>query len=430
MKLVRVLHHRDFALLWGGQALSNVGNSMFPVALALLVLDRAGAQGLGVVLAVQTLALGAGAVAAAALGDRWRRTRTMAGGDLMRMAAVAAIAAVPRDFPLAGVAGLVVVVGIGEGVFQPAFGAVVPKVVPDDSLQQANALTSFSVHTAAIFGPALAGVSTAAWGARATLWVDAATFLVSLGTLIGIREAAFSGGQARTAAPGLRGALRSTAGEVREGVAAVLARRWIAVTMASVTAVTMFAAAPTLVLLPIVARARLGGDSAYGAVLAAAGVGAVLGALVAARGTSRRPGLVAIGFSMLNAASMAGLALLPLPGVMVTWALAGLGVTAFNVLWVTALQRDVPEQVLGRVMALDWLGSTCFMPLGYLLAGSVAQSVGTRTLLLSATAITLVVTPLPLLSRGTVDFATAPAPTGGPVGADASDSVSAAPDPR
>jgi MFS family permease len=403
----RALAHRDFALLWSGQALSNIGNMMLPVTLGLLVLSRGGGvTELGLVLAAQTVALGLGAVVATAVGDRWRRTRTMAVADVMRIVAVVGLAAAPHDLALAWIVGLVVVIGIGEGLFQPAFGAVVPKVVPTHLLQPANGLTSLSIDVATIAGPAIAGVCAAVWGVRATLWIDAATFVVSLATLISIREAAVAAGQ--RAVTGLRGAVTTMAVDLREGVAAVVKRRWLVSTIGSVTAVTMVAAAPSLVLLPVVAQDRLGGGDAYGAVLAAAGVGSLLGSVIASRVRTSRPGLVAFGFSTLNAVSMAGLALLPLPGVMVSWALAGLGVTAFNVLWITALQRDVPQEVLGRVLALDWLGSTCFMPLGFLLAGTIVHTIGNVPLLLGAALFTLVVTPLPLLVRGAARFATPP----------------------
>lgn len=401
-----MLTRRDFALLWSGQTLSNVGNQMLPVALAVLVLSRGhGVKALGLVLAAQTVALGVGALAATAVGDRWRRTRTMAVADTARVLAVAGVAALPRGAPILALVLLVLVTGVGEGLFQPAYQAVVPRVVPGEALQAANGLTAFSVHAATIAGPALAGVLCAAWGPSVTLWVDVGTFLVSLGTLVSIREPV-PPREAREVTPGLGQAVRAMGVDLRDGVHAVLVRRWLAATIGSVTLVTMLAAAPTLLLLPVIARQRLGGDGGYGAVLSATGVGAVVGSVLAVRLRTRRPGLVAICFSVLNAVSMAGLAVLNLPGVMVAWAVAALGVTTFNVLWITALQRDVPDHLLGRVMALDWLGSTCFMPIGYLLAGPVVGALGARPLLWGAAVLTVVVTPLPLLVRGGTTFST------------------------
>lgn len=403
------LAQRDFALLWSGQALSNIGDQMLPVALALLVLARGqGVKALGIVLAAQAVALGLGAVTAAAVGDRWRRTRTMAIADTIRVLAVAGIAASPHDAPLSAVVLLVVILGVGEGLFQPAYQAVVPRLVPPEAIRSANGLTAFSVHAATIAGPALAGLCSAALGPRAALFADAGTFAVSLGTLVFIRESA----SACHDAPQPRGAMRGMMLDLREGASAVIARRWVAATIGCVTVVATLAAAPALVLLPVIARERLGGDGGYGAVLSAAGVGALVGSVLVTRIRTSRPGLVAISFSMLNAAAMAGLALLPLPGVIATWALAGLGVTVFNVLWITALQRDVPDRLLGRVMALDWLGSTCFMPLGYLLAAPAIDLVGTAHLLVGAALLTLVVTPLPLLVRGGPTFSSEP-PRGG-----------------
>jgi hypothetical protein len=77
----------------------------------------------------------------------------------------------------------------------------------------------------------------------------------------------------------------------------------------------------------------------------------------------------------------------PLPAVAVGVALAlsfG-GVNAANAIWHTVLQANVPADALSRVSSYDWLISLVFMPLGFILAGPLAEAIGLdRTLLLAA----------------------------------------------
>jgi MFS family permease len=405
------LRHHDFALMWSGQALSSIGNTMFPIILALLVLDRhSGAEALGAVLAIQALAMAAGTGLAAALGDRWRRTRVMLGSDLVRAVAVAVIALAPLRLNTVVFLLLIVAVGVAEGMFQPAYGAVVPRLLPEDALQGGNSLSALSQYVAMVAGPVLAGAVIAAVGPGPALWVDTGTFAASIGTLILIRESA-ADEQAEVAADvgaGRGGQVRRGLRDFAEGLREVRLRPWVAASILMATLVMTLSVAPAFVAAPIVAKDRLGGAAAYGAMFTALGVGSIIGALVAGRIRTSRPGLVGVCGIFAIFGSVGSLAVLPLAGVLIFWAIAGVGVTIFSVMWITALQRDIPDRVLGRVMALDWLGSQGLMPLGYALAGLVIGAIGTRPMLIGSAVLVLIAAPLPLLVRGGTTFSSEP----------------------
>jgi len=112
---------------------------------------------------------------------------------------------------------------------------------------------------------------------------------------------------------------------------------------------------------------------------------------------------------------MVAMAQFSLPGVMLGWALAGAGAAVFQVLYMTGIQRDVPDEVLGRVVALETLGSIAVVPLGYAVAGSAAAAFGTHTVLMAAFVFTLVVTPQPLLVSGTSTFSSPRSHSGSPM---------------
>ncbi|MFF5261841.1 MFS transporter [Actinomadura viridis] len=398
--MLAALRQRHFALLWSGQSLSAAGNRMFPVILAVVVLDRhSGAMALGLVLAVQSVAMMAGTLLAAAVVDRCSRRGLMLGADLVRALGVAALA----HGPDAALLPLVIAIAMAEGLFQPAYAALVPRVLPAEHLQAGNSLTSLSQYAALITGPSLAGAVIAVADTTTALWIDVATFAGSLATLLFVHET-----PAAPAAPGRPWSAGQAAADVAEAAREVAGRPWLAASMAASTLVMAFAVAPMLLLAPIVADARLGGPSAYGAAFTALGAGAILGALIASRIRTRRPGLAAVAGLLAIAGALLSLAVLPLPGVLALWGVAGAGITVFEVLWTTAVQRDVPDGVLGRVMALDWLGSETLTPLGYLLAGAAVTSSGTGPPLLAAACVVVLAAPLPLLVRGGAAFTTRP----------------------
>jgi MFS family permease len=406
--LLTPLRHRDFRLLWTGQLLSALGSQMLPLALAVLLLRRgSGAIGLGLLLALLAASTVLGTVAAAAVGDRWRRADVMICSDAIRFVAVAVLAGAGTAGPDWLVAVMVVLAGLGEGLFRPAFGAIVPRLLPEPLLQQGNALTTLSLQVAAFASPAAAGVLVAVTSPVTALWVDAASFVFSLATLVLIRS-----GEQRPAVrprlPGMRHALAEVRTDFVEGVRAVTGRPWIAASIGMATVVMTLSVAPAFVLLPLLADDRLGGPAGYGLVLAGLGVGSLAGSVIGGRVRSRRPGVVATLGVLTITCSVSALALLPLPGVVAAWAVAGVGVTIFQILWATALQRDVPDEVLGRVMALDWLGTSSLMPVGYALAGPLSQAVGATPVLLAGALIVLLVGPLPLLVRGGTTFSSRP----------------------
>ncbi len=401
--MVSAFAHRDFTLLWSGQVLSAIGNQMFPIILAILVLQRhSGAAGLGMILAVQGVALALGMVLAASIGDRWRRTRIMVSTDVVRGLGVAAIAISPLHVPLAAFIVFVIAIGIAEGMFLPAYGAVLPRVLPEAALQAGNGLTALSQYMAMVAGPLVAGLLVATAGAGPALWVDVITFAASIATLVLIKEPAEA--RAEAAAKQRAGIMRRGVADLAEGLRAVRERPWIAASIGAATIVMTLVVAPAFLAAPIVARQHFGGAAAYGAMFTALGVGSIIGSLLGGRIRTRRPGLVAFTGVLTVAGSVSSLAFLPLPGILVFWAIAGIGVTIFQVLYSTALQTEVPDRLLGRVMALDWLGSQGLMPLGYALAGVVVGAIGIRDMLVAGAVLVLVVVPLPLLVRGGTTF--------------------------
>jgi DHA3 family tetracycline resistance protein-like MFS transporter len=273
-------------------------------------------------------------------------------------------------------------------------------MVPAEDLLSANSLTSIARQTSAVVGPALGGVLIAVIGIRAALLVDAATFAVSAASLAFVREPRRP---ARVAASALR--------EVREGFGAVRARPWLAAIIGMAMIQILFVIGPWEVLLPVISREHLGGNSAFAFLISIYAAGALAGAIVSLRIRPRLPGVVALLALMpwpvffLLLVGPASLALIAIAAFT-----AGLGEQIFEVLWVTAQQRDVPRDLLARVVSLDYLGSFALMPIGLALAGPATDAFGADAVLIAG-AVVAAVTTLPLLAMASVRrMSSAPAP--------------------
>jgi len=393
-----VLGIRDFRLLWIGQTVSSIGDQIFPIAVALKVVHAGGSAGdLGVVLLGRSLAMVLFLVIGGVYADRISRTRVMIGSDVFRAIAVTALAMTPGEVPVWALAGLTFVVGGGEAFFRPAYGAILPSVVPEHRLAQANAFTSVSLKTSLILGPALGGFVVAVAGPGWALAIDAGTFLASMATLLRIAEPPLPA----------RGPRQSGVREALDGVAEVRARPWIGAILGMATLQLMLAIAPYMVLLPFVARERLGGDGAYGAVLVAFAVGGLFGALVAGKWTPRLPGQWALVGLLPHAGLFLAMAYSRSVVVVAAWSfVCGVGLEPFQIWWSSALQRDVPPDLLARVISLDWLVSLGLMPVGLALAGPAADAFGREAVLLVAAGAMVVTTLAVLPVPGVREFRT------------------------
>ncbi len=317
-----------------------------------------------------------------ALSDRVERRRLLLCASLVEAGAIGAIGglAVAGDLRLWMLLVLVAVYGAAEAFFNPAFAAIVPSLVDVEELAAATALDQFVRPLAVqILGPAIGGALVAVSGPGGAFLVDAATFLVSVGTLLAMRGAGLRSAPARSA--------RTALGEIAEGFRFVRANPWLWGTLSAASLSLLAFFGPVQVLLPYLVKNELhGGGGMFGAIRAAGGQGSILAALaVAQSGLPRRcvtvmftawalQSLLLIGFAVATGAWI--FALISLAG----GALAAIG----NIVWGTLMQTLVPNELLGRVSSFDWLVSIGLIPLSFAVTGPLAQALGARTTLLAA----------------------------------------------
>jgi predicted MFS family arabinose efflux permease len=374
----------QFRLLWIGQAASAAGDALIFVAVAFAVLQVGGsAADLGIVFAAFTVSNVALVLAGGVWADRLPRQLVMVACDIVR-----GVAEVTLALLLIGGAAQVWHIALGAAViggagafFGPASHGLIPQTVSAARLQQANALIGLSRNGTRIFGPPLAGALIAFFGSVGIVFlVDAATFVVSAISLLMLRPAPR---EARPAEP------QPFFAELASGWREVTARPWILAAICTF-AVSNMAAAPFIILGPIVAEAHLGGAAAWGLILTGGGIGGVIGGVLALRWRPRRP--LMAGFTVMGALSLPPLALIaPLPVVLIAASslLSVMAIELANTWWFTMLQQHVPEHARSRVSSYDWLVSLVFQPLGFLLAGPLAAWIGLTATLVGAAVIGL-----------------------------------------
>src|SRR3954452_15419562 len=149
-----------FRLLFLGQSLSVVGDRMLAVAIAFAVLSIGDATDLGIVLAARGIPFALFAIAGGVLSDRVGRRRTMIASDVTRTACQAIVAALLLT-GRAEVWMLVIlsaIYGASAALFMPALMGLIPRIVPSERIQEANALLGFTRSVANVAGPAVAGL--------------------------------------------------------------------------------------------------------------------------------------------------------------------------------------------------------------------------------------------------------------------------------
>ncbi|WP_412539496.1 MFS transporter [Longispora sp. K20-0274] len=369
---------KQFALLFAGQALSSLGDRVTFVALPFAVLAIGGtAADVGWVIAAATVPFLLFTLVGGVWADRLPRHRVMLVSDVVRCGTqvAAAVLLTTGDARVWHLVALMAVFGTADAFFSPALSGLVPLTVRPERLQEANALRGFVMSAGLVVGPALAGGLVVVFGPGGALAADAATFAVSAAFLARLRP--------RAGTPERAGDFLA---ELRAGFRAVRTRSWVW-SMLSAAAVYHLVVLPSVFVLgPVLAERELGGASGWAVVVAAFGVGSIVGDVVALRWKPGRPLLVAA--AALTVASCQALIIGgggSLAVIAVLEAVTGVAVSLCFTLWETALQTHIPEGSLSRVTSFDLLVTVGSMPVGMALAGPAADAFGLHPTLMVMT---------------------------------------------
>ena len=373
MNLPRVLEplrHRDFRLLWTGQTVSSLGNSFNFVAIPFQILALGGgALELGLTAAIGSATTLVALLISGAIVDRVPRrtvilTSDLASGFVVSIVAVLGFAGSLRIEHLYAASAII---GVTVAFFGPAMTAIIPELVPPDILQAGNAVRGLSRQLGRLGGPVLGGVIVAVAGPPIAFALDAASFFLSFALLSFARPP-------RCEPPGSAALLE----QVRAGFAFTFSLPWLWTTILLFALINVAFFGPLTVALPLLVRDVLLGDARlFGAIGTAVGIGELAGTFVIGQRRVRRIGIAMYLWAILAGLGVAGYGLIPaVPFIFGAAFLVGISLSGFQILWDTAVQRNVPSELLGRVSSVDFLGSTLLTPLGPIVFAALVEAIG------------------------------------------------------
>ena len=396
--------HRDFRYFFVGAVLSNTGTWMQTVALGWLVYELTrSSTALGTVNFLSGIPITVLIIFTGTIADRFDRRKLLIWSQVILMIQAVALGVLTQFdmISLSRIYGLTLAAGVVSAFMFPAWQAMIPDLVPRESLLNAIALSSAQFNAARLVGPMLGAAVFAAFGVAEVFYANALSFLFVIYALWVIRPEQVEHAPAEGPAQNM----------FTEGLRYARAHRRVYMHLATAAMITIFGM-PFIALLPVIAAEVLGlGSTGYSTLMGINGAGALLGALVVAslpRGV-RRDSIVrwgalgmAVGVIAIALTRTEWLAAIVL---LFTGVAFLASISSIN----TNLQTAVPPRIRGRVMSLFVLSFMGLMPIGSLTFGALGDLIGAPTAILIgggillAYALALLARPSLLCDRGGVD---------------------------
>src|SRR5215207_8130112 len=395
MNVLRSLKHRPFALLWTGQTISRLGDSLYRIALSWWVLEKTGsAVAMGTVLIFSQIPMLIFLLIGGVVVDRLPRIRIMFISDILS-GLVITFVAVFSWLDLLQVWHIYIasmIFGFVEAFFFPAYQAVVPQITPSELLTSANSLNGLSQRLTGIVGPALGAALIAAGGTSIAFGLDALSFFVSSLCVLPLlrlnldrAQRQKNGSETGTRQRSAKDALQQGFKDLTDGFKLVLTIPWIWITILIFGFINIMDAGPRAVAMPFLIKEDLGADvGLLGLIGSAASLGFVVGMIwlgqyvrLHRRGLLAYLSIIGTGLALLPFAFK-----LPIPILVGSMFISGICTSVFALIWTHTLQEMVPGKMLGRVYSIDALGSFVLLPIGFALAGWGTDLFGAPTVFL------------------------------------------------
>jgi len=373
--LRHLLTNRSFLAVWSAQFVSGLGDKIAVIAFFSLVLDRTGnVADLGLLAAAQILP---GVLLGPMVGvliDRWNRKVLLVAADLLGVAACLVLPLIWGRLEFVYL--VAALLSVGRQLAGPARLAIVPDLVAGELLNKSNAMTMLTQNLTLLLGMAAGGLAVHHLGAAAAFRIDAATFAVSALILTAHRFRYLP----RSDVADVPSRPRERWADVRQGAVWIWSRPRLRFAVSFLGVVTVVTAMQPPLVFDMVRNTLGRTEAQLGLIFGAAGLGGLLGALVAGLLRERAEPLrmvtwlIALDGALLmlfavnrNVASAA-----------VLFLLFGALSTGLQVNLATFLQRETPPEQRGRIFG--WLSpllgpiSLASVMLGPLLGSAIGAS--------------------------------------------------------
>lgn len=376
---------RNFRLLWIGESISLLGDQFYMIALPWLVLQLTGnALALGTVLALAGIPRALFMLIGGAFVDRLSPRTVMIASNLTRLMLVAllSILVLTNNIRLEMLYLFALAFGLADAFFFPAQTAIVPQLLAEDQLQAGNTFIQGTAQLSIFLGPVLAGGLIALLGNTTTpndtpslqgigiaFAIDSLSFLASLACLVLMRVPGTKKQQEQQ---------QNVIESIKDGFIYVWGRPVLRVLFMFTVAINFLVIGPVVVGIPVLADTRLAeGAAAFGIIMSAYGGGALLGIILSGVLPSLKPEHFGSVLLLLLSSLGIGLLLMPLfastPIVSTVMLVMGVANGYVNIMFITWLQKRIPQELMGRVMSLLMFSSVGLAPVSNALAGAMLQ---------------------------------------------------------
>ncbi len=367
---IRPLANRNFRLLWLGESVSLLGDQFYFIALPWLVFQMSGsALAFGTVLMVAGIPRAVFMLVGGVMTDRFSPRAIMIVSNLLRLVitVLLAISVAAQVIELWMLYVMAFCFGVVDAFFHPAYRAIIPLIVDEDSLQASNSIMHGTSQLIEIVGPGVAGLLLRGVGVVLSLIFDALTFLFTSIMLLLMHPQ-----RARQDASPQR---HSILGEIGEMFAYVRHDQLLMTLILVVAAINLLFVGPLVVGTAALSQVRFPeGAAAYGAMLSAFSIGALTGTVTAGMVRLKRPGLVSLLLVAAEGVFMVGVGFAPtLILACALWLPIGFGAGFGSINFITLTQKRVAKDMLGRFMSLIGLTEVGLTPISNALAGMLAD---------------------------------------------------------
>lgn len=359
-----------FRRLWLANLVSQFGDRIHQIALLWWATETTGSPAVaGLLLMVTTLPIVLLSPVTGWFADRWGRRTAMVLADGLRLLLTLVFAglALSDQLTLPIAVGLSVLMAVGAALFNPAALAIIPEVVDEPDLPQANSWQELTMQGSAIAGPAIGGIAVAALGTASSFACNSLSFTLSALLLLSLRLKPVASEYTESFVAAMRTSL------------AFLRQRpdvsWLLVSFG----VLNFFSVPVFVYMPYFAKEVFGtGATGFGLLEACVPLGMAASALWIGRYGEPKGGipvfypltLLVLGISYLV------MGFWPAMGsFMGSLAVAGAAIGLLNVMVISHFQRAVPADQLGRFMGLVMTVAMAVVPVSFGLAGILTHQV-------------------------------------------------------
>ena len=357
------------------------------------MLSIPGADGsdLSLVMAARFIPLIAFMLIGGVIGDRFKRNRIVGTVDIIgsvftAVSAIAFIAGFPSVWLLALMGGLF---GILNALWWPAMSGVLPDILPKEKFQHGNAVIGLMTNIGFISGTLVGGIVVTLYGSGWALLTDALTFLIAGILVLKIDLPAMPPRDKN-----------SVLKDLKLGWIEFSSRSWVVAMVITFAAINACFESMMQVLGPLAFDKGDSGPRNWSYNLAALTVGMMIGGAVALKVKFARP--LAISMGLIATSSLWDFAIaleLPIIFPIIGAMFSGFAIEIFMVNWNTSMQKHIPEESFSRVASYDAFGSFGIAPLGIVIAGPIAATIGVSSALWWTGGITCVVALLSLFVK-------------------------------